>query len=258
MFTIRRLDKVPRKDLFRASVICILMTNGLVFADNVWTGSNTTGEATRSGTTTVKASGTYYKYVQITPDQLTVNNAVPSDHTYTTIERGKVTVQGTGANSTVIETNKITIYQPGPYSITLGAGTITVTDPSSAVGTKITGSGIAIKTTTNVVGGVTYPLAVKGKICAQELVVTSTGWSDYVFKKDYRLPELKDVERHISEKGTLPGIPSEKEVAAKGVSVGDMQAKLLAKVEELTLYVIKQQKEINELKSALKATKNIE
>lgn len=118
-------------------------------------------------------------------------------------------------------------------------------------------SGLAINVTSNVVNGVTYPLAVKGKICAQELVVSSTGWADYVLKKDYQLLDLDEVERHISEKGTLPGIPSAKEVEVKGVSVGEMQEKLLAKIEELTLYVIKQQKEIEQLKSAINKTTSL-
>ncbi|RMF60082.1 MAG: hypothetical protein D6748_04875 [Calditrichaeota bacterium] len=91
-----------------------------------------------------------------------------------------------------------------------------------------------------------YKLSVLGKIRAEEIVV-ETGWSDFVFEDDYRLMPLKEVEQHIKAHKHLPGIPSADEVAANGVSVGEMQAKLLQKVEELTLYVIEQNKAINQL-----------
>ncbi len=80
-------------------------------------------------------------------------------------------------------------------------------------------------------------LSVAGAIQAQEVVV-NTGWSDYVFNPDYRLAPLTEVAGYIQENHHLPGIPSEAEVKDKGVSLGDMQAKLLAKIEELTSYMI--------------------
>ncbi len=89
----------------------------------------------------------------------------------------------------------------------------------------------------------TYKLAVVGKIHATEIVV-ETGWSDYVFADDYRLAPLSEVEAHIKAEKHLPGIPSATEVAQGGVSVGDMQAKLLAKLEEVTLHLIAQEKRI--------------
>lgn len=95
-----------------------------------------------------------------------------------------------------------------------------------------------------------YKLAVNGIIRAKEIKVESN-WADFVFKKDYKLPTLGEVKKHITEKGTLPGIPSESDVKANGVSLGEVNALLLQKIEELTLYVIKQQEEINELKEQL-------
>jgi len=95
-----------------------------------------------------------------------------------------------------------------------------------------------------------YKLAVKGKIRAEEVIV-ETGWADYVFEKDYDLKTLGEVEQYINTHGHLPGIPSEKEVKGKGVSLGEINAKLLEKIEELTLHVIQQQKEIDKLKQAL-------
>ncbi|MBI1923613.1 hypothetical protein HYR99_05130, partial [Candidatus Poribacteria bacterium] len=92
-----------------------------------------------------------------------------------------------------------------------------------------------------------YKLAVEGKIGAREVVVTLDNWSDFVFEKDYRLMPLHEVEQHIQQNQRLPDIPSEKEVLEKGVSLGEMQSKLLQKVEELTLYVIEQNKRIEKL-----------
>lgn len=88
----------------------------------------------------------------------------------------------------------------------------------------------------------TYKLAVNGTIRSKEIVV-ETGWSDFVFEDDYRLPSLEEVEAHINAYKHLPGIPSAKEVEANGVSLGEMQSKLLQKIEELTLYVIELKKE---------------
>ena len=89
---------------------------------------------------------------------------------------------------------------------------------------------------------------VNGAIRAKEIKVESNNWADFVLKKDYKLPTLEEVEQHIGEKGTLPGIPSEEEVKANGVNLAETNALLLQKIEELTLYIIEMKKEINELK----------
>jgi hypothetical protein len=99
----------------------------------------------------------------------------------------------------------------------------------------------------------THKLAVNGMIKAKEVIVETTGWSDYVFADDYALAPLAEVEAHIKEHKHLPGIPSVAQVAEQGVSVGDMQARLLAKVEELTLYVIELKKENAEIRGELNA-----
>ncbi|MEO8595980.1 MAG: hypothetical protein ABI759_21845 [Candidatus Solibacter sp.] len=96
-----------------------------------------------------------------------------------------------------------------------------------------------------------YKLAVEGKIGAREIVVTSVPWSDYVFRPDYRLRPLSEVSHYIQANHHLPGISTEAEVKVNGVSVGDMQAKLLAKVEELTLYMIEHDKENIDLRERI-------
>jgi hypothetical protein len=94
----------------------------------------------------------------------------------------------------------------------------------------------------------THPLTVNGAIRAKEIIV-DTGWADYVFAPDYRLAPLSEVEQHIKQCRRLPDVPSAQEVAEKGVSVGESQALLLRKVEELTLHLIAQEKEMARLRS---------
>ncbi|MCX6267477.1 MAG: hypothetical protein NTW16_08990 [Bacteroidetes bacterium] len=92
-------------------------------------------------------------------------------------------------------------------------------------------------------------LAVGGKIVAKEIEVTLTGMPDFVFNSDYKLKSLYEVENFINLNKHLPDVPSEKEVTANGLNLGDMNATLLQKVEELTLYMIDLKKENDALKS---------
>ncbi len=95
-----------------------------------------------------------------------------------------------------------------------------------------------------------HKLAVEGSIGAREIKVEAApNWSDFVFYENYDLPTLTEVENHIKEKGHLKDIPSAEEVAKDGFYLGAMDAKLLQKIEELTLYTIEQEKEIKKLKS---------
>lgn len=89
-----------------------------------------------------------------------------------------------------------------------------------------------------------HQLAVEGSIGAREIKVEASGWSDFVFENDYELRTLEEVEQHINENGHLPEIPSEAEVTENGINLGEMNAKLLQKIEELTLYLIEQNKEL--------------
>ncbi len=106
--------------------------------------------------------------------------------------------------------------------------------------------------TTNITG---WKLAVNGKIRAKEIKV-ETGWSDFVFENMYALPTLTEVEQHIKEKGHLKDIPSAAEVAKNGILLGEMNAKLLQKIEELTLYMIEQEKQLTELKEKVGQLEN--
>jgi hypothetical protein len=82
-----------------------------------------------------------------------------------------------------------------------------------------------------------HPLHVAGTIGAEEILVTATG-ADYVFEPGYRLQPLSEVGRYIEANHHLADVPSADEVKQKGMGVGEMQTKLLAKIEELTLHMI--------------------
>jgi hypothetical protein len=143
-------------------------------------------------------------------------------------------------------------YWMGIQSYLVEAGNIgykyrTTNDGVTIDAMVITGDGRMGIGTTNPA----HKLAVNGTIKAKEIIVETTGWSDYVFADDYTLAPLTEVEAHIKEHKHLPGIPSASQVAEQGVSVGEMQAKLLAKIEELTLHQIAQEKRAREQETRL-------
>lgn len=146
-----------------------------------------------------------------------VNNALYLRNTFTSVIRNPITTERCMAFETNVEAMRI-----------LGNGNvgIGVTNPQ-------------------------YKLAVEGTIAAREVKVTSETWSDFVFYSNYKLRTLGEVEQFIKINSHLPEIPTEKEVKENGISLGEMNAKLLQKVEELTLYLIEQQKQIDELKSKI-------
>lgn len=98
-----------------------------------------------------------------------------------------------------------------------------------------------------------YSLSVDGKVIAEEMrVQLSTSWPDYVFGDDYKLMPIEDLEKSIRQNRHLPNIPSAAEVTAeKGFDLGDMNRRLLEKVEELTLYIIQLKKENKTLEQRL-------
>lgn len=99
-----------------------------------------------------------------------------------------------------------------------------------------------------------FKLSVNGSIRSKEVKVEAN-WSDFVFEDDYELRSLEEVEQHINEKGHLPEIPSEEEVTQNGINLGEMNAKLLQKIEELTLYLIEEHKNNQKLLEEVKQLK---
>jgi hypothetical protein len=98
-------------------------------------------------------------------------------------------------------------------------------------------------------------LTVGGKMAAREIKVSTDAGADFVFNNDYELPSLKEVEKYISENKHLPEVPSAPEMITNGVELGKMNILLLQKIEELTLYMIKKDKEIEALRNEIKEIK---
>ncbi|OEK03331.1 hypothetical protein BFP97_18165 [Roseivirga sp. 4D4] len=91
-------------------------------------------------------------------------------------------------------------------------------------------------------------LEVNGTVKTKKVKVEANGWPDYVFSPNYKLKNLSELEAYIQANQHLPEVPSAKEIEEKGQDLGDIQATLLKKVEELTLYLIQENKEKKELK----------
>ncbi|WP_316833737.1 hypothetical protein [Pedobacter nutrimenti] len=90
-----------------------------------------------------------------------------------------------------------------------------------------------------------YKLAVSGNMIAESVKVQlRSAWPDYVFKQDYSLPSLEETEKHIKEKGHLEGVPSAVEAKTNGIDIGEMNATLLRKIEEMTLQMIQLNKTV--------------
>ncbi|AXG68155.1 hypothetical protein KORDIASMS9_00345 [Kordia sp. SMS9] len=113
--------------------------------------------------------------------------------------------------------------------------------------------GIGTTNMPNTVGGAdvsAYKLYVQGGVLTEEVRVR-TGWADYVFADDYQLLSIKEVENFIKENKHLPNVPSAKTVEEEGLELGDITRIQQEKIEELMLYIIEQQKQIDALKLSI-------
>ncbi len=142
---------------------------------------------------------------------------------------------------------KIVIGGYADYLLAEGHNFI-VKDGSALIeGNIFTDESIGIGTRNFVDGADVYKLSVKGKIRADAVKVYTT-WAGFVFEKGYKLPSLNEVENFIKENGHLKGVPSASIVEKNGIDLGEMNKILLQKIEELTLYIIELDKEIQRLK----------
>jgi len=117
-------------------------------------------------------------------------------------------------------------------------------NPETNIHLSILNSGEVGIGTSSVPSG--YKLAIQGKAIMEEIKVElNSNWPDYVFADNYQLGSLAELESYVKENKHLPGIPSQKEVEKEGILVGEMQGKFLEKIEELTLYLIEQNKKID-------------
>jgi hypothetical protein len=132
--------------------------------------------------------------------------------------------------------------------------TIANSNGNSSGNLVLGGSQITIGQITPAVG---YKLSIDGKAICEELKVQLKGnWPDYVFANDYKLRSLDELQSFINTNKHLPGIPAASELEKNGMEVGDMQKRMMEKIEELTLYILDLQKQIDDLKAKNTATKS--
>jgi hypothetical protein len=123
------------------------------------------------------------------------------------------------------------------------AGTALNADQSVVIGANAK----TIATNTNNAG---YKLIVNGKVKVKDEVYilnTASHWADYVFEDDYKLKSLSEVEDFINKNVHLPNMPSAKEIETNGIPMAEITTKQQEKIEELTLYIIEQNKKIESL-----------
>ena len=127
-------------------------------------------------------------------------------------------------------------------------------DVTTGFYSPVFGWGLIMNTNTGNVGigtlNPTYKLSVNGDIRTKEVVVESN-WPDYVFDDQYHLSSLEEVEKFIAQNKHLPNIPSAKEVEENGLHIGDVQKRMMEKIEELTLYMIEANKKIERLEKMI-------
>jgi len=101
-----------------------------------------------------------------------------------------------------------------------------------------------------------YPFSSQSRILAPDFVALAVNsWPDYVFANDYKLRPLAEVKKFIEKNKHLPNIPSAAQIEKEGIQLGDMSKRLMEKVEELTLYILQQQEQIDELKKLVQSQK---
>lgn len=147
----------------------------------------------------------------------------------------------------------------GNNSLTAGSF-IGTTDATELILKSNNVEGVRIATNGNVgigtsqIANTGYKLYVEGNIRTRKVRVDQDSWADYVFDKDYQLLPLAQVEQYVRENRHLPDVPSAAEVKKNGLDLGDNQAVLLKKIEELTLYIIEQDKKLKALQELVESS----
>lgn len=204
-----------------ASTDNVGVTNYRIFRNNTFFGQ--TGNASTTFNVTGLSASTTYSFYVVAQDAAGNNSNNSNTINATTTSGGG---GGGGEAYTTLNANLPTVnWQSNNY---YAAGVVGIgTQPNS-----------------------NWQLSVNGDIRAKEVVVES-GWSDFVFDKDYDLPTLAEVEAYIQQHGHLKDIPSAAEVKANGVGLSEINTLLLQKIEELTLYIIDMNKTVEQLESEL-------
>ncbi|HMI77987.1 MAG TPA: hypothetical protein VK484_04300, partial [Ferruginibacter sp.] len=162
----------------------------------------------------------------------------------------------TGESGIDFKVNSIT---KGTLYFTSNSGFLT--QPGGTMKISTSGDGLILQSNGNFSMGGTeaatgYRLSVHGKVMATDYTALSiNNWPDYVFDNKYKLMPLTDVKNYINKHKHLPNIPAAAEIEKNGIQLGDMSKRLMEKVEELTLYILQLQDQVDELKKQIPSKK---
>ncbi|WP_120518403.1 hypothetical protein [Chitinophaga barathri] len=227
----------------------------------------------------INGGTSYFGIGSTTPDGLYFFSSTGDTSTSPISYRMALLANGNVGIGTITPTAQLDVH--GNFRLGIGAGTggtaycigftrignphlFGTTGEGLTLGGDVTGKDMVVLPNGNVGIGTVSPqakLAVNGTVYARKIKVTQTAadWPDYVFAKDYKLPALYDVETFVNRHQHLPEMPSAAEVEKDGADLGEMNKKLLKKVEELTLYVIEMNKkhealteEVRQMKKQIK------
>jgi hypothetical protein len=203
-----------------------LVVNRVVGNTNAVFGSNTTGVSIQTSYPGI-GFNTYYNggSIMIASGGAGYIGADPTT--------GRIVIANTNANATAGSFNalqdKMWIANDG--TVSMGSSNLNAENNALAAG---------------------YKLKVFGKIISEEVrVQLKTAWPDYVFEKNYKKLSLSELEKFVNENKHLPNIPSAAEVEKEGQHIGEIQRKVLEKIEELSLYIIELKKEMDILKVSI-------
>ena len=226
----------------------VSQSNSIVLGANANVGIGTSAPANKLEITAATANRSGLRFTNLTRSSsfidLSITLANPIVKVLTVDENGDVVLAGLGVN----------------LSPLLGGGRVGVSDtwtvnPQTSTVQSVNNNPVSIG------GGINrlpagYKLFVAGGILTEKVKVAikdSDEWADYVFADNYKLRSLNEVGRFIQKNKHLPGVPSASEVAENGIDLGKMDAKLLEKIEELTLYMIELKKENQQMKEAIRS-----
>jgi len=226
-----------------------------VFVGGVLNGTTATTTYTVTGLTPSTQYSIYVKAKDAAGNETNSNTITP----VTTSNPLSLTTIGTSGAATYNNSTGI-LNIPPIWTLNGNAGTnpatnfIGTTDAQSLAFKTNNSERILISSDGNVgigtsaITGGDYKLYVKNGIRTEKVKVDlATNWPDYVFHQQYKLPSLKEIEEFIRKNQHLPDVPSAKEVEENGLDLGDNQAILLKKIEELTLYLIEMNKKVDKL-----------
>lgn len=221
----------------------LLLLAVFVFSGNVYSQVPTLQEVTSEGNTTTQliiidpVADAFRSFIikrqngSVTTQAALSNNKTAAVMTYFPDISNTAVQYGLSLGANVLQ-----YYNNGTYETVWRSGNFNPANYLPLAGGSITGD-ITIGTT-----ALQKQLNVNGNIKARKVKVTLTDWPDYVFGRDYELMPLPQLGEYIEANKHLPGVPSAETVEQEGLELGENQAVLLKKIEELTLYILEQHK----------------